>query len=233
MKYTKSRALIQFESSVIDLLDRCIECKNAKIPYALKTLAFQGVILLTCSALENYFKSLIDDWIFSLKSKGATVKNIPIKTRKVIYLRSQASIFKSFSFNGNEHEASSKLKFDTLAFIVLSDSASLPAYIKGNHIYGNKKYPSVDNVKKMFSTLEIENIFKVINVRYKRNYELDLESFLGVREALAHEFPPSVTYKDAKRHLVNIQKVVKKIDYIAYSFLSKSSGYDYWPAVVT
>jgi len=208
MRYTKSKALIQFESNIEDLLSKCIEGKNTKVSYNLKTLAFQGAILLTCSALENYFKSLIDDWLFSLKSQNATFINLPIKTRKVIYIRNQNTLFKSFNFNGNEHEAASKLNLNTLAFIILDDSACLPAYIKGHHIYGNKKYPSVDNIKKLFSTLDVENIFKYMNKRYERNYELDIESFLGIREALAHEFPPNVTYRDTKRHLVNIQAVV-------------------------
>ncbi|WP_156126240.1 HEPN domain-containing protein [Hymenobacter sp. DG25B] len=230
MAYSKSIALIQFESTIEDLLIRCNEFRASSLSYKSKTLAFQGSILLTCSSLENYLKSLIDDWISKLRLQHATMDKLPQKTRKIIYIRHQSSLFKNFTFNGNEHAASLKVNFTDFSFMISNNNSTLPSFIRGVHIYGNKKYPSIDNIKKMFSTLEIEDIFKSINIKYKKNYTLYLESFLGVRESLAHEFPPNVTYADATRHLRNIRTLSRKIDSIAYSNLSISSGSQFWPA---
>lgn len=230
MPYSKSKALQQFELAVENLLARCDECKSAKISYDLKTLAFQGVILLTCSSLENYLKSLMDDWVFQLKSQQATMAHVPDKTRKILYVRNQSGLFKGFTFNGNENETSSKVKFNQFAFLLSNDSALVPSYMKGVHIYANKKYPSIDNIKKLFSTLAIEDIFRVMHVKFKKNYSLYLESFLDVRESLAHEFPPDVSYADAKRQVTNIRTLTRKIDSIAFAHLSKTSSKCYWPA---
>lgn len=230
MPYSKSKALKQFELATDSLLAKCSECKSAKVSYDLKTLAFQGVILLTCSSLENYLKSLVDDWIFQLKFQNATMANIPDKTRRILYIRNQSGIFKGFTFSGNESEASSKIKFDQFAFLLSVDSALIPSYMKGVHIYVNKKYPSIENIKKIFSTLAIEDIFRIMHTRFRKNYSLYLESFLGIRESLAHEFPPDVSYFDAKRQLTNMRTMTRKIDSIAFSHLSKNSGNRYWPA---
>jgi hypothetical protein len=230
MAYSKSKALLQFEESITELLMRCENCKKIALNYDVKVLAFQGAILLTCSALENYLKSLVDDWIFSLKNNNALMCHIPEKARKVIYIRSQGGLLKGYAIDGNEQDAASKIDFTGLAFQLSDGSKKIPSYIKGFHVYGNKKYPSVENIKKLFLTLEVGDILKLINIKYKRNYKLYLESFLGLRESLAHEYPPDVTYKDVTRQIKNVRTLTRKIDSIAHSKLVKVSGAAYWPS---
>jgi hypothetical protein len=230
MSYIKSSALKQFEESNLLLLDKCRNCKNVTIDYSLKTLVFQGSMLLTCSALENYLKSLIDGWVYKLKTQSSTMGGLPEITRKVLYVRHRNQTFKDFAFTGDEQKAVSKIIFSDFAFALSNESAILPQYFSGRFIYANKKYPSIENIKKLFGTLGVPDVFRVMQIRYKKDYKLPLESFLGVRESLAHEFPPDVSYDDVKRQIISISIVARRIDEVAYAHLANASGVNYWPS---
>lgn len=229
MPYVKSNSLKQFIHSNLVLLKKCKNCKDSDIDYDLKTLVFQGSILLTCSTLENYLKSLIDGWVYKLKTQSSTMSGLPEVTRKVLYVRYRNQTFKDFAFGGDEQKAVVKIDFSDFAFALANESSTLPHYFSGRFIYANKKYPSIDNIKKLFSTLGVPDIFKLIQTKHKRDYKLPLESFLGVRESLAHEFPPDVSYDDVKRQIINISVVARKIDEVAYEHLANVSGVTYWP----
>lgn len=84
-------------------------------------------------------------------------------------------------------------------------------------IVGNRKYPSVKNIKAIFNRIGVPNIFHRLNAITKRDSEKVLQSFLDIRQAIAHQSPPNLTYPDVRSYIRNVQGIVRALDRILYT----------------
>ena len=90
------------------------------------------------------------------------------------------------------------------------------------------KYPSVKNLKILYIRIGINDIFNEVARRGQKDYKSQLESFLSIREAIAHQEAPVMTFQDVERHLDNLIDFINKIDRVVYSHITKISGEGYW-----
>lgn len=230
MPYSKSRARIDFENASQLLLknSRDASYKYAKIGYAHRTMIFQSSIFLLSASFENYLKNLTEDLIFSYTTNSALLKDLPPNFRSMILLESQLSAFKVFINNGDESKILSRLDTSGQHYKIINDNELFANQIKASLIIATRKYPSIKNLNILFNRFGIKRIIPELNKRGKKDYELILKSFLDIREAIAHENVPSITYVDVKRHYKNIGEIIGLLDRIIYKQIVGYSSERFW-----
>ena len=77
----------------------------------------------------------------------------------------------------------------------------------------------------------ISNVFNNADKRAKRSYEPIIQSFLDIRQAIAHQNPPDLTYNDVKHQLSNIKSFVSTLDRILFSHVSSIHGVECWRTI--
>lgn len=230
MPYSKSSARIDFENTTRQLLTRSRKAsyKNVKISYEHRIMIFQSSIFLLSASFEEYLKSLIEDLVFQFNQENALLKELPENFRSLVLLESQLPTFKAYIHNGDEGKTLNKLKTSNNYFKLLNDNEQFQNHIRPGQIIGTKKYPSIKNLNILFNRLGIKKIINEINRKGQKDYKLDLESFLDIRESLAHETAPSVTFVDVSRNYKNISEIIGMLDRVTYSQIVKISGEKFW-----
>lgn len=120
-------------------------------------------------------------------------------------------------------------KADLKKFIDDQEKFDLRQFHK--NIWGDKKYPSVENIKTLYYRLGIDNIFNNINSKGHKSYQLLLKSFTDKREAIAHQGAISLTYNDAVEQIKSIQEFVRMLDKELCSLCCRLAGSNFWPSV--
>jgi hypothetical protein len=231
MPYSKSRSRQSFESNLKKLkeLSRTASLKKSKFSYDHKNLVCQSAIFLACASIEEYIKNFFEDLVFEYKSKEVIISNIPENLRALKLLTSQSHIIKTFVFNGDEAKSLASINKSWSNYEIIDDNKVLTYQLRAGDIIGTKKYPSSKNLKVLYNRLGINDILKTIEVRGKKDYKSQLESFLSVREAISHQAAPTVLYDDVKRHFKNLTDLINQLDRVKYSQIVLISGELYWP----
>lgn len=97
------------------------------------------------------------------------------------------------------------------------------------NIWSNKKYPSVKNLITLYNRLGIPNIFKVLASVGHKDYKTPLNSFLSIRESIAHQGAGDVTYKDVKSYIDFINNLIYMFDKELYKHCCRVAGGVFWP----
>ncbi len=232
MSYKKSRSRITFEQSADALLrlSRFASLKRNGFSYDHQNLVFQSAIFRACAAIEEYLKTFSEDLLFSFKSQGAKLCDVPSNLRASSLLIRQTADFKKYIILGDEGALLKRLQPSSGIFSVCRDNDSLVNQIGLNELLGTKKYPSIKNIKVVYNRLGIADIMQAAHKRGKKDYTGRLESFLSVREAISHQLPPPLTFQDVKRHFANIAELLNQFDRIAFSHIARVSDKKYWPS---
>lgn len=230
MPYSKSSARVDFDNTFKQLLSKSRKASynNAGISYDHKIMIFQSSIFLLSASFEGYLKSLIEDMIFQYSHENAQLYELPENFRSLILLESQLPTFKAYIQNGDEVKTLNRLKTSNNFFKIIHDNNLFTNQVRAGQIIGTKKYPSIKNLSILFNRIGIRKIINEINRKGQKNYELDLKSFLDIRETLAHDIAPSVTFVDVQRHYKNIREIIGMLDRITYSHIVKISGEKFW-----
>jgi hypothetical protein len=230
MPYSKSKARVDFENNLKLLLknSRDASFKNANISYNHRIMIFQSSIFLLSASFEGYLKNLIEDLIYSFTINSALLKDLPPNFRSLVLLDSQLNAFKGYINVGDEAKILSKLDTHSLHYSILNDNEIFTNQIKAGLIIGTKKYPSIKNLNILFNRIGVKKIINELNRIGKKDYGLDLKSFLDIRESLAHENAPSITFVDIKRHYKNISEIIGLLDRITYAQIVGHSNVKYW-----
>jgi hypothetical protein len=230
MPYSKSQSRKEFEKSLNNLgeLVRKVSYKSNRLPYSYKNLIYQSSIFLLSASIEEYIKRLIEDWIYQLKSQGALNKNISDETRSFFLADNLTITFKKQLYQTDEKELVKDIHIKKNFYSLINDNDLIYPWISASSILKNKKYPKPDNLITLFHRLGIQNIFHHIDKRGNKDYKALVRSFLDVRESIAHQSPPALTYSDVLRHFINIQEFISHIDRTLYSHIIKTSGPEFW-----
>lgn len=229
MAYSKSRARVEFEtgSKSLTLLARTISYKSSALSYEHKLMIYQSSIFLLSAKIEEYTKTLIEDIFFKYRSQNALLTAIPnnIKTKTLVDY--QFSHYKNFNYNADERKLLDKLSIDKSVYSLIN-GLNVNNALNASIIIATNKYPSVKNLKILYHRIGISDIFTEIAKRARRDFIPLLDSFLSIREAIAHQGAPPITFVDLKRQFENIIDLINYIDRIVYSHIISSSGQDYW-----
>lgn len=230
MPYTRSQARDDFETGTNSLkkVAKKVSYNSSPLKYEQKMLIFQSTIFLMSARIEEYSKDLIEKLIFNFRSKNALMSEIPENIRTKALIDNQLSHYKNYNHNSDERKLLERINCSKQYYDLLVSTNHFSNSIRANSILATNKYPSVKNLKILFFRLGINDIFNEIAIRGQKDYKSQLESFLSVREAIAHQVAPTLTFQDVERHLENLIDLINKIDRVVYSHIVKTSGDDYW-----
>lgn len=230
MGYKKSRARIEFEEGTKSLKStaRQVSFKSSMLTYEQKILIYQSVVFLMSAKLETYNESLIKEIIFNYKSKKAKISELPDNIVTKTIIDRQLTHYRNFINNSDEKNLLEKISHRNSYYKQISQDEEITNIINANGIIATNKYPSIKNMKILYFRIGITDILKSIHIKGKKDYTTQLESFLSVRESIAHQEVGSLTYLDVERHLNNLLSIIRDIDRVVYSHIAKLSGEKYW-----
>ena len=126
--------------------------------------------------------------------------------------------------NKDEKKVLDRLNIKNQYYEAIVDDFILPSYFGSNKILYQNKYPSVKNIKKIFIRLGNNDVYKTINSIGRKDYKSILESFLSIRENIAHSTPDDLTIGDVE----NSYKQLKDFIYVIDRALQRIIGTKYW-----
>lgn len=232
MPYRLSRARREFESEVTQLVeDLRVAHKSAGVSSAVRSHVTCSCVLLCMARLEGYIQDVVSEWVRRL-GRGATVAASLPATLRALYLHDGAivSAYKHYLLSGDESrflDAVSRT-LGSSSLQLASDVAVVP-FLEPKRATA-KKYPSPDNVKRLFARLGIPNVFQQLNMSSRSDLKNALQSFNDVRTAVAHDgVPPGSSYKDIKRQLLEMKQLVAHMDRLLYGHAVRYGGPGNWP----
>jgi len=230
MPYKKSQARVDFEtgSKSLKQVAKKVSYNSSPLKYEQKLLIYQSTMFLMSAKLEEYTKTLIEDLIFSYKSNNALMSDIPENIRTKTLIDNQLSHYKNYTHNSDERKLIDKINCTKAYYDVLDLTSSFSNSINSHIVIATNKYPSVKNLKILYLRIGILDIFKGIAKRGKKDFKSLLESFLSIREAIAHQEAPVLTNQDVERHINNLIEMINNIDRVVYSHINEISGEKYW-----
>ena len=230
MPYSKSKAREEFEveSNKLVKLAKKVSYKSSPLNYDHKQLINQSCIFLLSARIEDYTKTLIEDLIYKYKTNGAILSNIPNNIRTKALLDKQVNYFRNYYNSSDERSLLKNISIESNYYELLNDGMSFNSQIHSTNIIGTNKYPSVKNLKILYLRIGISDIIKELNKKSKKDLKTALESFLSLRESIAHQGAPAITFIDIERHFKNVNEIINHIDRIIYSHILKESGSNFW-----
>lgn len=202
--------------------------RTKKLPTHVRDAIFQNCVFQLSAAFEDFLYDLISRWFSSLQTGNAANSRLPPLTRALALIKSQEENFRRYTGDKNEVALAKKTIVDRDLFSIFVDSDPIPPMPLEDLIIKDKKFPSLRNFNTLFRRLGMPKTAHQINRRIKSDFELSLQSFMDVRNALAHESPPSVTDQDVERYLSQVDRWIKAIDREFYSHVVATSGAAYW-----
>ena len=229
MPYIKSLSLKGFleETKCILQTTRKISYKKADIPHPVIEMVLQAAIFKTSAQLEEYIKSSIYDWLHIAKRENCTAGSLPDELKWFFISKAHVGAYKSFINESNESRLFNLLKAKRENHL-FDDSYSISNIVTPSSVVGDRKYPSVKNIKSLFYRLGINNVFADVERKTRRQYAPLLKSFLDVRETIAHQNPPDLTYNDIRYHVKNMQGFVSALDRVLFSHVVLCHGVQCW-----
>ena len=226
----KSKARVDFEtgSKSLKQVAKKVSYKSSPLKYEQKLLIYQSTMFLMSSKLQEYTKTLVEDLIFSYKSNNALMSKIPENIKTKTLIDNQLSHYKNYTHNFDERKLLGKINCTKEYYDVLDSTSPFSHSINSHVVIATNKYPSVKNLKILYFRIGISDIFNGIANRGKKDFKSLLESFLSIREAIAHQQAPVLTNQDVERHINNLVELINNIDRVVYSHIRKISGEQYW-----
>jgi len=229
--YTRSIARKEFQQTTGDLITQTkfAALKKNAIPHDIQQCVYRNAIFQSSAALEEYIKSLMEDWIHLLHSHSKTILDIPKELILWAAGKKQKLAFQHYIAFGDEGKFLDNLSKANDFEDLFCSSTLIKSVISQPEHVRDRKYPSKKNIVALFRRFGLRDIFNSIDTRGKKNYKRVLESFSDIRTSIAHEHPtPDLTSDDIKKHLAEISDFIAKIDVVMYSHVSKTSGADCW-----
>lgn len=230
MPYSRSTARISAIERLRGLREPFIYAKvrTRSLPTPVRDAIFQNSVFQMCAVLEDYFGEITTSWFTNLLSAEADASAVPALTRALVVARIYEETFRRYIGLGDEQDLAARILEAAPAQDALNDGAKLPPLAYRSKLIKDKKFPSVYNVDVLFKRLGLRKIFQLVSKRTLTNVEFGLQAFMDVRNALAHESPPSVTDEDVERYFKQIELWIGAFDREFYRHVVKISGSGHW-----
>jgi hypothetical protein len=230
MPYTASLSRSEFLKQTDELVLHAKTETNKKLgtmPAPVMQLLFQSAIFRTSALLEEYLKDSISDWLSLADKSGLTCSSLPVNLKWYLVSNAHSPAYKEFYYLNDEKKLLEKLDAAP-PNIILSASSAITGILNSFIVVGNRKYPSIKNIKTLFNRIGISNIFHRLDAITRRNSEMLLQSFIDIRQAIAHQSPPRLTYPEVKTYIRNVQGIVRALDRILYAHVIAHHGKNCW-----
>lgn len=197
-------------------------------PSEVRDLSFQAAIFQASATMEEYIKQIFDLCIFEIKTHKSDCHSLPSRSRYSYFLREMAVHFANYVAAGDEIAMVKKIEKKVDLFNFALGEISPPSFLNGSMIYKDRKYPSPDNIRALYSRIGCDNIFDQMSREIKSDSEMMLKGFNDIRTALAHSSPPQLTINDVCRNLDVAETIIAAMDKITAKTLASTFGGPVW-----
>lgn len=228
MPYRKSVYRADFEARIRSLKAEAIKAERFPVElHDIRDMVFQCAIFQTSAALETYLKLIIESWFQQIKINSlGTVLPPAVRGRLATYRL--VSQFEAFVAKRDEELMYTYLAGQADLWQIMAGGSAIPPKLTGKEIHDGRAYPSGKNIKTLFIRIGIKNIHDELAKILKRDIDAMVEGFQSIRTAIAHSAPPSITAKDVKRLLTDMDSLVRAFDRVFYRHVSKHGGDVCW-----
>jgi hypothetical protein len=232
MPYTRSRARKLFESDLASIVLTIRAAYSGQcLSGPVREFALCSAVLLCSAKIESYLEDLLADWARAVMAQGVTTERLPRTTRA--FLMNQQALGAAYRrFIADEDEIALLGRLEALigatAFEFAFDGRQLPRFSVPS-LYSDRKYPSPKNLKRLFARFGIAHVFNAMDRVARRDTEALLKSFNDLRTEMAHVgMPVGLSDVDIKKHLVNVQVIVRSMDRMFFQHVTKTVGSNCW-----
>ncbi|WP_109488443.1 HEPN domain-containing protein [Occallatibacter savannae] len=232
MPYRYSRARKQFIADVGVVLTTL---KDAFSPACTSTsvqnYALCSAVILTSAGFESYLETLVSDWCRALLANGINTDLLPLNTRA--FLLNDPAIegaYKKFILRQNESDFLPEIGglVGNDIFLFAKNGEVIPAF-QPRRLYSDCKYPSPNNIKRLFRRCGIDSVFAKLAAVAQKNVENLLTSFNDVRTEMAHDgMPVGLSATDVRARISDAKSVIGYIDRVFYAHVRKQTGEASW-----
>lgn len=232
MAYHYSRARKQFNAELAVINSALRGAYSAKYPVGkVREFALCSAVILTSAKVETYVETLVADWGRSVLGNGLKTNDLPRHTRAFLLNEpSIEKIYRRLGFDANEANFLPALSqmLGSAIFQFAKDGEAVPAF-QIRRVYADVKYPSPNNLRKLFRRLGIDRVFHALNAIAHRDVEALLTSFNDTRTEMAHNgMPVGLSVADIKAKIRDISLVVGYIDRLFYRHVCATTGSICW-----
>ncbi|MGF6663310.1 hypothetical protein QF000_004978 [Paraburkholderia atlantica] len=232
MSYKKSRARTQLTVAYKGISDRLKVADGKGVDPMLREYVISAAIFLAHAEIENFIADVVAGFSQGVLAKAPKGSSLPGNLRSHLFLTkaNALQIFGNYLVGSSEKEL---LKSFTSAINgsagdLLNDQKHI-TNINGKEIYGTLKYPSEDNLKKLFFRLGVNDLFQQLSAHLKQDAVALLKSLGSLRTQLAHTGTlPGISCKDVRKKLDDAERFVSALDRLMFRITSANLGATIW-----
>jgi hypothetical protein len=216
----------------IQLLERTVRLSGVKkldVPTDVQKAALHNCVFQLCAVLEDYLSGLVKAWYARLHSNTRPSTSYPPATITYLLVQKLEGRFKSHLMDADEPRTIRKVSSEESYIRSLLVDRPMQSQHIGPAIVSGRKFPSPDNIKILSSRIGKPGLSGRLSARLGVDFEIALQAFLDVRNAIAHEFPPDVTQEDARRYIADVRRWLNAIDREMCTHICATSTIADWP----
>lgn len=244
MTYKKSAPKREFELQIASLksdikLAKKLSAKalfeEASHAYQISQCVYRNAVFQCSSSLEQFIKDILDLWLHNLAKLKKPISALPEEFITYLKVKKNINDYKSFIIYNDESALIKKIMSDKAEHIkYYTDTTCISTIGSIGWVVNDKKYPSIENIKKLFQRFGIDDIYSLMQRKFHRDFRADIKTLSDTRTAIAHQYPsPPLTDTDTIRLLERVLLFVSKIDRALYHHVKKTSGLDIWVEMTT
>ena len=220
----RSREIYKNASSIEELYAKKVLSSNVQ------QMLFQSAVVMACASVEQYLVSFFDDWLINLQK--AKFKHVPSSLKTYFLMSRQRTSMKKLVVGGDEMQFIKETDINQQYYSVLNERRLIKNIVdfKNFKFYAGRTFPSENNIKKLFSIIGLPRVFDELKSVSNRSFVFILNSFLDVRNAIAHRQAPDLTIDDMRNHLSAIRAFVLYLDKVLFWHLDNISDTAFWPS---
>lgn len=232
MPYKTSRARRNLKAAYSDMDARLQSVNVSRVDPQVRDYVIAAAIFLAHAELENFIADIFSDFATGIRAMATKGSQLPGELQSHLFLSkaNAQAVFGKYVASKSEKEM---LKSFVAALrghagTIVNDSVSLAPFT-GKDIYANQKYPSEDNLRRIFYRIGIDKVFDKLSAYLKQDSAALLESLGSLRTQLAHTGTlPGVSCKDVRERIRDTERFVGAIDRLMYKSMSSNFGSSAW-----
>lgn len=197
------------------------------IPTEVRDAIFQNCVFQLSAVFEDYIYQVLTSWLTRIRVSNLPAGSLSKELRLSQILVEFDKIYRDYWSDLDEGRARNQLAAKISLMLALDDSYVTPT-VMPDAIFKNSKFPTERNLKRLFKRFGVDNVSNEISRRTRSDFGLNLRSFMDIRNALAHEFPPDITDLDVKKYLNWVDMWISAFDRTVYSLVCRTTGSQHW-----
>lgn len=232
MPYSVSVARITTKAEFKEIKSRIRKSQNKKIEPAIREYVVAASIFLAHATLENYVSDIFSGFANGLQSSPIKGSQLPENLQAHLFLNriDKTKVYGAAIGTHSEVDSLTSIakSLKNNAGTVVDNSATIFRFT-GKDIFTTYKYPSVDNIKKIFHRVGEPKIFTKLDILLKGSSQGLLESLGSLRNQLAHTGQiPGVSPSDVIKRIEDVELFISAVDRVMYKILITFADQKTW-----